>query len=488
MANLIGTASNQVPTNGDLGTMAYQDVTAPTLGSNIYQITDTTNVKPSLMLDFANAKSLDSRIRFQRTARASYVAANGNVVVAGPSEPRFDHDPITGVCKGILIEDQRTNICTNIDNIAATISRSGITNSATTSVAPDGYTGVTKLTIDTGTGYHYVTNVTGNDNSISMSVGSTYTYSVFIKPEGIDDFAIGNSTTGGAIAVVNLRNRQFYGFYGGQLNYQLGATITPYPNNWYRVSVTWVAQVSSVSMTIYSGFGVSTSVLGSTTGDGTSGFYLWGSQMEVNTYASSYIKPIASGVQTTRIQDTLQYSEFTGTPPTFSYSGTALSQTYNNTFFVDATLLDAGNNPGTYRPIFSIDDGSSNNYIQLSRWRSGIGTGLYCQFRGNGLTNSTLDASPAVVPDNTRFKVAVSSGNAGNINGQFRMNAAYNGSLIYRNGVGVSVNSAAQPTARPVEALMGNYVWGDGAYNGWISKVAYYPYQLSDNEILEMTR
>lgn len=80
-----------------------------------YAITATERVLPKLALDFTTAV-LDPRVTFTRTTGASnpatYVASNGYLTSATNNQPRFDYDPITLVCKGLLIEESRTNTLT----------------------------------------------------------------------------------------------------------------------------------------------------------------------------------------------------------------------------------------------------------------------------------------------------------------------------------------------------------------------------------------
>lgn len=75
-------------------------------------------IRPSLLLDFANSKALDPRITFTRASTATYFGADGLLKTAAVNEPRFDHDPATGECKGLLIEEQRTNLLLNSDSMS----------------------------------------------------------------------------------------------------------------------------------------------------------------------------------------------------------------------------------------------------------------------------------------------------------------------------------------------------------------------------------
>ena len=66
-------------------------------------------IRPTLDLNFARVKALDSRITFARSSGGSYVGADGFIKYAGVNEARFDHDPVTGESLGLLVEEPRTN-------------------------------------------------------------------------------------------------------------------------------------------------------------------------------------------------------------------------------------------------------------------------------------------------------------------------------------------------------------------------------------------
>jgi hypothetical protein len=68
------------------------------------------NVKPTLNLDLVNADGLDPRYTFTRNSSATYVDANGIIRTAAPNQPRFEFDALSGECKGLLVEEARTNL------------------------------------------------------------------------------------------------------------------------------------------------------------------------------------------------------------------------------------------------------------------------------------------------------------------------------------------------------------------------------------------
>ncbi|MGA1111483.1 MAG: phage head spike fiber domain-containing protein, partial [Ilumatobacteraceae bacterium] len=71
---------------------------------------------PSLDLRFADSKSLIdaisglSLITYTRASSGTSVGSGRIVETAGTNVPRFDHNPITGECLGLLVEEQRANL------------------------------------------------------------------------------------------------------------------------------------------------------------------------------------------------------------------------------------------------------------------------------------------------------------------------------------------------------------------------------------------
>ena len=76
----------------------------------------------SLDLQFATDKTLTARKgptpTFTRASTATFVGSNGLIQSATINTPRFDHDPVTLACKGLLIEESRTNVLLNSDTLS----------------------------------------------------------------------------------------------------------------------------------------------------------------------------------------------------------------------------------------------------------------------------------------------------------------------------------------------------------------------------------
>ena len=76
----------------------------------IFTSKDLPNVRPVADFNFAATKTLDRKITFSRDSIGTYTDELGVVRYATNNVPRFDHDPSTGRCLGLLIEESRTNI------------------------------------------------------------------------------------------------------------------------------------------------------------------------------------------------------------------------------------------------------------------------------------------------------------------------------------------------------------------------------------------
>ena len=111
------------------------------------------NSRPTLNLNFARSKTLDPRITFSRGGCAgTYVGSDGLIKTAAVDEPRFDHDPVTGDCRGLLIEELRTNRITESQNFAVSYMTLGpsVVRTPNSGIAPDGTNTATKIHITSG--------------------------------------------------------------------------------------------------------------------------------------------------------------------------------------------------------------------------------------------------------------------------------------------------------------------------------------------------
>jgi hypothetical protein len=209
-----------------------------------------------------------------------YIATTSAAVSVGPvaNVPRLDY--LDSSSPRLLLEPQRTNLITfseQFDNAGWT--KLGITVAANNTTSPSGYIDADKLIADAGTGNRVV-----YQGVIPVGVSTT---TVYAKAGEFGGIVIASGTQGGFFDLTTGAYRTEYNSAPTAYN------ITSASNGWYRCSVT-MTSVSGDNLYIGPNDNVSTSL--SLTGDGTSGMYAWGAQLEAGAYATSYINTLGASV------------------------------------------------------------------------------------------------------------------------------------------------------------------------------------------------
>jgi hypothetical protein len=192
-----------------------------------------------------------------------------------------------------------------------------------------------------------------------------------------------------------------------------------------------------------------------TTGDGTSGIYIWGAQLEAGAFATPYIPTVASTVA--RSADVAVMT------------GANFSRWFNaaqGSFVVDAFVRST---PTASRFALVVSDGTGNNRIGMATRISTTTTGLQVITGG-----STVAACAVTVSADASYKFAGSYA----VND---FNAAVGGALATQDTVGVV----------PVVTSMtiGSNQAGDAAtvLNGYIKSLSYYPIALTSAQLQAVT-
>ena len=449
MAYLLGTAPNQVPTNSDLGKLAFMDE-VNSVSNNPWMNTDISDVKPSLLLDFANSKTLDPRITYSRASTATYTDFDGLIKTAAAGIPRFDHDPITGESKGFLVEEQRSNLALRsqeFDNSAWTKTRSSVI--ADTVVAPDGTLTADKIVEDsTATNTHFVQNT----GAITVTNATAYTVSVFAKAGERSLLRINLQGATNAPAFYNLATGTL-----GSIGAGVTASISAAGNGWYRCVFTRTID-STLANVILNIADAGEAV--TYTGNGYSGLYIWGAQVEAGSFPTSYIPTTSS--QVTRSADAA------------SMTGTNFSSWYNQaegTLYTESQLpsLQTAGSPR----IASLSDNSNNNELSCLYNLSASNLGFNAKVSGSFVALLTQSVGSANLASLAKCIGSYKTDNFG----------------LSVNGSNVSTDqSGSLPTVNRLNLGCGPVdISGSQGINGTIKKLAYYPVRLSNNELQEMT-
>ncbi len=236
------------------------------------------NIRPTLNLNFAKAKTLDPRITFSRNSIGSYVDSDGLIKYASANQPRFDHDPITGTCKGLLIEEQRSNLTLYSDtliggNWSTPFSDSNISIRSNATLSPYNTLNATLMTLlSSGSGYHSY-----YGGSLGESVGDRYTFSVYVKSNG---------STNVRIVVDNAYSQgsSTFSLSDGGLLLSGNGTIQRFLNGWFRITTTATLSIANTAPAV------------SCSGKSGDGIYIWGAQLEKGSFSTSYIPTLGSTV------------------------------------------------------------------------------------------------------------------------------------------------------------------------------------------------
>lgn len=299
-------------------------------------------------------------VKYFDTQNGNTVASNVVTEAVGTAIP-------SASLHGYLVEGARTNKLTYSEQFGSWTSEDG-SISADVAVAPDGQSTADKFVSNTNTAQHRV------KQTASLTAGTTYTGTVYVKKAGYDYHMKIWSAPGSATMSVNLDTGAVINTGGSEY---VGSSVTSLPNGWYRVSLT----MTTVSGGTYTQMNYLYNNSESFTGDGTSGIYLWGAQLESGNFASSYIPTTSAAV--TRAKDSLSYPSSENTEAT---QGTAVSEIYgSNKDF--STVFDR---------ILSIDDGAANTNTVTLLFNGNVGSDQGRAYSGGssgGVTQTAVGAT-----------------------------------------------------------------------------------------------
>jgi hypothetical protein len=241
---------------------------------------------------------LDSLLTFTRASTATRFNSAGVLVTETNDQPRFDFDPATLACKGLLIEEQRTNLLVRseeLDNASWSV-HPHATVSANAAVDPTGASTADKLVEDATNNPHQLGQV------VALSA-QPYTKTIFAKSAGRTVLQI---FEGGSFDPTSYAN---FDLTAG-IAYNHGYTsvdMVNCGNGWWRCSVT----VTPIATTEATYFCVANSTAmaraAAYAGDGASGVLLWGAQLEAGALATSYISTASAAV--TRAADSCSITQ-----------------------------------------------------------------------------------------------------------------------------------------------------------------------------------
>ena len=390
---------------------------------------------------------------FYLQARNSFIGSIDNVSVKEVTRdnvPRIDYTG--GGCPHILAEPMRTNLITyseDFSNAYWTKSGASVTSGFT---SPDGTANAYKLVEDTSTGNHYV-----KSGGFSATSGLDYTFSAYFK-KGENNFIqlIPSGPFGSLYANFDLLN----GVVG---SLSTGTATIELVGEYYRCSFT-VSATSTSSSSVLFIWKIQSATSGraeSYTGDGTSGLYAWGGQIEEGSYATSYIP--TSGSTVTRNQDIF----------TRDGIGSLIGQT-EGTFFIE--LSKPVLNPDSYYLISLNNAAADTNANSVTIGFDSSSADFYIRLESGGST---------IYVDNNRASLA---------NTFYKIAVAYKSgqSLIYIDGSPITPNSGSLSGAFSFSETLDNLSFDyDGnnslPFYGKVKQLQVYDTALTDDTLALLT-
>ena len=463
----VNNSTGAVGTLAAIGTGTVATASSTPVGGGWFRIalTGTCGTSTSPVIAMAGA---DADGSFARTAGQTYIVWGAQLeqsTTVGEyipttstinSAPRFDHNPTTGESLGLLVEEQRTNLITSSSDIVGYFTEQSSTGTANAAAAPDGTVTADLLVPNTSPSSHTCFNT-----SISFSASTTYSYSIFVKPNGYSWLQLlFTSGFNNPTAWVNfdLTGAGSFGFTGGG---EISKKIESYPGGWYRCTITTTSGAAPALG------GPAYLVLDSNrngrdanyAGDGTSGIYLWGAQLEAGAFPTSYIPTTTAA--TTRSADVA------------SITGSAFSGWYRQdegTMFADAKEYPFASSASRAFYGFVNTGDVNSNFVRQWIWSGATG------FVSNSVYTSTAgpvaaDFGTAVVNEQKRFALAVKANDFAK---------AYNGSGLATDATGAMPNG--------IDAVWIGSTSGALLLSGHIRRLCYWNQRLANSTLQQITQ
>lgn len=332
--------------------------------------------------------------------------------------PRLDYDPATLAAKGLLVEQQSTNQLTysnTFDNAAwgkmtgGTGANPVVTANAAT--APDGTNTAYKVVFDKGSG----TTTTDQSTIVqSYTTTSITTHSLWVKADSPTKVSLKNPENSGTYTEFNVTT------------------------SWQRITIT-----ASTTPAVSSQFGIG--LRGSYSTINSCTVYIWGAQLEIGSFATSYIPTTSATV--TRSADVASVAT-----SAFPYSGT------EGTLVINWRQGAVSTNASAFVSEFV---GSIRSPQQTFGIRYYGQNGGNVQLAASAVANTTYKAATAYTLNQPEI-------------------ACLNGGTIQTNSV--NYTTPATVLTMGYSASSSNF-W----LNGWIRQITYIPRRLSDAELQART-
>ena len=379
-------------------------------------------------------------ITFSRASSATFLGSNGLLQTAANNVPRIEYDA-TGAVKGLLIEEARTNLVLNSGNVSTVFIKYNTQLVASGVTVPDGSTDAYLLYPSSSGVARFVYTA-----AQTLTAGATQTTSIYMKASGVTT-GLFYSSDGGGLNAVGFAWFDLSAGTVGTVVSGYTAAIEDVGNGWYRCSVSGVTLNAGYLIVGVADADNSTTV----TKSGTDGILVWGAQAETGSFPTSYIP--TTGAAATRARDLAEI-------PTSAFG-------YNN----DKGSLVIDVLTPVVDQLMSFVHFNTNSYFNSrALWKSNsvittLGNYFASQTHDGATTKFTLGQQTQAV----YAKLGLSYGD--------------NESGVKDGG---TVLSGTSRSPNPTRLFLGGR---DNGYQSqcWIKSIQYYPRQLTDTQLQELT-
>jgi len=377
-------------------------------------------------------------LTFSRASGGTFLGSNGLLQTAANNVPRVEYDA-TGAVKGLLIEEARTNLVPYSSVLG--YSKIGVATSTPTVVSPSGLQDAVLVRPTVATGITWVYNLT------VYNTGVVTTISTFAKASGKSFLTTANSNGDVIYASFNLTTGAV-----GTVTSGYTANIEDFGNGWYRCSVTTPTGFNERAI-----YAVSDTDGGiAAAANGNDGILLYGAQLEAGAFPTSYIP--TTGAAATRAIDIAEI-------PTSAFG-------YNNDAGSIAVEFKSNKPSSQFYGAFALNDGTDSNRIVHHTFNAGQHRGAVI---ASGVASVDLVAGSRGAPSElVKFAIGFSDNNfAASLNGA---TAVTDTSVTIPSGI-----------SKLGIGFMFQHDLNSNLLNGHIKSIQYYPRQLTNTQLQELT-
>ena len=402
-------------------------------GTNIY---DTSTVGSKVFYITAAYSTL----YFKRYSGITDVTIN-NVSVKESTKNNLARVDYDGTASSLLVEPERTNLIPYSEDFSQWGTQDKIILTPNSVSSPSGDVNAYKIIPTSTSGVHKV-----RENLSTVS--GDYTLSIFAKQGEYKNILLWDDILSGGLGV-NLDDLSIFRNQNNQ-----SYNIEDYGSGWVRISVTLSYSSQQILPSLYIYDNSATPKI-SFAGNDIDGLYIWGSQVEVGSYPTSYIPNFGTAAGVTRNQDIF----------TRDGIGSLINST-EGVLFVEMAALS---NDGTYRLMNIRDVSNTDNFIYLG-YKDASNT-IRTRIEVGGVASTDMEF---VLSNETEFnKIAI----------KWKTNDF----ALWVNGVEVATDSSGVSfTANTLDKLSFDRN-GGLKFNGKVKQLQVFKTALTDSELATLT-